>query len=310
MTRYFPEVVEAVRANLPPRCVSRRDHRPRRRRPAARLRRPAAAHPPPRPAASGSWPPRPRPGWSPSTCSPWTRPTTSPSRSPPAGRLEQALGRVRAPVHLSPGHHRPPTPWPPSGSRRFEGAGLDDIIAKALDGVYEPDQRAWRKVKHTRTADCVVAGTTGSTSAARTWSARCCWACTPTRVSWPWLGIDRRLPDGAAPGCSPSSAPGDDLRGAHPWDWGAWKREAEAEGRAWRGSNTSPAGTPARSCRSRPCGERVVEVHDHPGGPRFPSAPPRFNRWRPNPRPRSCTYDQLEETVSYDLAEVLATPTT
>jgi ATP-dependent DNA ligase len=41
---------------------------------------------------------------------------------------------------------------------RFEGAGLDGLVTKALDGVYEPDRRVWRKVKHTRTADCVVGG--------------------------------------------------------------------------------------------------------------------------------------------------------
>ena len=41
---------------------------------------------------------------------------------------------------------------------RFEGAGLDGLVAKQLDGTYEPDRRAWRKVKHARTADCVVGG--------------------------------------------------------------------------------------------------------------------------------------------------------
>ena len=69
----------------------------------------------------------------------------------------------------------------------------------------------------------------------------------------------------------------------HPWDWGAWMREAEVSGRAWRGSNSS---------RWNP-GKELS-----------------FVRWRPDRDPRSCTYAQLEETVSFDLAEVLATTTT
>ena len=63
---------------------------------------------------------------------------------------------VRAPVHLTPAttDRAVAAEW----LSRFEGAGLDGLVAKLLDGVYEPDRRAWRKIKHARTADCVVAG--------------------------------------------------------------------------------------------------------------------------------------------------------
>jgi ATP-dependent DNA ligase len=96
----------------------------------------------------------------------------------------------------------------------------------------------------------------------------------------------------------------------HPWDWGAWQREAEAEGRVWRGVQQQPL-EPRQ-------GAVVCAVAARAGGrgplrpPRGPPVPPH----RPVPalaarqRPRSCTYDQLEETVSYDLADVLATPAT
>src|SRR6266545_2052800 len=96
----------------------------------------------------------------------------------------------------------------------------------------------------------------------------------------------------------------------HPWDWGAWQRESEAEGRTWRGSNSSRwnPGKELSFVPLRP--ERVVEVrYDHLEGRRFRHTA-QFLRWRPDRDPRSCTYDQLEETVSYDLADVLATPAT
>jgi ATP-dependent DNA ligase len=96
----------------------------------------------------------------------------------------------------------------------------------------------------------------------------------------------------------------------HPWDWGAWQREAEAEGRAWRGSNSSRwnPGKELSFVPLRP--ERVVEVrYDHLEGRRFRHTA-QFVRWRPDRDPRSCTYAQLEETVSFDLAEVLATTAT
>jgi hypothetical protein len=85
---------------------------------------------------------------------------------------------------------------------------------------------------------------------------------------------------------------------------------AEAVGRAWRGSNSSRwnPGKELSFVPLRP--ERVVEVrYDHLEGRRFRHTA-QFVRWRPDRDPRSCTYAQLEETVSFDLAEVLATPAT
>jgi ATP-dependent DNA ligase len=70
--------------------------------------------------------------------------------------LERALAHAGPPVHLTPAttDRDLAREW----LARFEGAGLDGVVAKLLDGVYEPDRRVWRKVKHIRTADCVVAG--------------------------------------------------------------------------------------------------------------------------------------------------------
>ena len=95
----------------------------------------------------------------------------------------------------------------------------------------------------------------------------------------------------------------------HPWDWGAWQREAEAG--APGGGPTPAAGTRARTLSFVPLRpERVVEVrYDHLEGRRFRHTA-QFVRWRPDRDPHSCTYDQLQETVSFDLAEVLATTAT
>src|SRR4029450_12006595 len=157
LTRYFPEVVEAVKAELPPRCVvdaevvvpdaeGRRldfDALLLRIHPAASRVRLLAEQTPAR-----------------LICFDLLALDDRDYMGEPFARrraaLEQALAKGRAPVHLTP---------PSTGGElaaewlsRFEGAGLDGLVAKALDGVYEPDRRVWRKVKHTRTADCVVGG--------------------------------------------------------------------------------------------------------------------------------------------------------
>ena len=71
-------------------------------------------------------------------------------------RLEAVLGGAESPVHLSPAtlDRATAADW----FDRFEGAGLDGVVAKRLDGVYQPGKRAMLKIKHQRTADCVVAG--------------------------------------------------------------------------------------------------------------------------------------------------------
>ena len=190
---------------------------------------------------------------------------------------------------------------------RFEGAGLDGVVAKLLDGVYEPDRRGWVKVKHHRTADCVVAGyrlhkrgqdLVGSlllglyTDAGELAS----------------VGVVGAFPMARRRELLVELQPLVTSFQGHPWDWGAWQREAGARAArgAW-GSRWNP-GKALSFVPLRP--ERVVEVrYDHLEGRRFRHTA-QFLRWRPDRDPRSCTYAQLEETVSFDLAEVLATTAT
>jgi ATP-dependent DNA ligase len=93
----------------------------------------------------------------------------------------------------------------------------------------------------------------------------------------------------------------------HPWDWGAWQQAGARTGRGAWGSRWNP-GKELSFVPLRP--ERVAEVrYDHLEGRRFRHTA-QFVRWRPDRDPRSCTYAQLEEAVSFDLAEVLATTAT
>jgi ATP-dependent DNA ligase len=306
LTRYFPEVVEAVRANLPPRCVvdaelvvpdagGRRldfDALLLRIHPAASRVALLATQTPARLVAFDLL----------------ALDQTDHMAQPFARRraaLEGALAGVEPPVHLTPAttDREVAAQW----LSRFEGAGLDGVIAKALDGAYEPDRRVWGKVKHTRTADCVVGGYRLHKRGT-------------DLVGSLLLGLytaDAELAMAGVIGAFPMERrrelfaelqPLVTAFEGHPWDWGAWQREAEASGRAWRGSNSSRwnPGKELSFVALRP--ERVVEVrYDHLEGRRFRHTA-QFVRWRPDRDPRSCTYDQLEETVGYDLADVLATP--
>src|ERR1039457_2286593 len=146
---------------------------------------------------------------------------------------------------------------------------------------------------------------TGRTRPARMPSAPCCSASSPTPGAW------------AAPGgvgaprkeLCPEWRPLVTTFEGHPWNWGQAEGAAERAGGARnpRDGETSRwnAGKDLSFIPLRP--ERVVEVrYDHMEGRRL-RHPAQFARWRPDRDPRSCTYAQLEEPVSYDLGAVLAT---
>jgi ATP-dependent DNA ligase len=303
LTRYFPELVAAVRAQLPARCVvdaeivvpdpgGRRldfDALLLRIHPAASRIALLAEQTPARLVAFDLL------ALDQAGCmaEPFARRRAA---------LAQALGAVAPPVHLTPAttDRELAAEW----LGRFEGAGLDGVVAKLLDGVYEPDRRGWRKVKNQRTADCVVAGYRLHKHG-------------PDLIGSLLLGLytaDGELAMAGVIGAFPMARRRElfaELQPlvtgfeGHPWDWGAWQRAAEQ--RTWRGSDTS-RWNPGKELSFTPLRpERVVEVrYDHLEGRRFRHTA-QFLRWRPDRDPRSCTYDQLEEAVTFDLAEVLAT---
>jgi len=186
---------------------------------------------------------------------------------------------------------------------QFEGAGLDGVVAKPLASTYQPDVRAMLKVKHERTADVVVAGYRlhkNSTDEAPLLGSLLL-GLYDDEDNLRHIGVSasftapRRaeLVRELQPLVSPS--------GEHPW--GAWSEITASGERVPGGGSRWNAGKDLSFVPLRP--ERVLEVgYDHMEGERFRHTA-QFKRWRTDRDPRSCRYDQLEEPVSYDLADVL-----
>jgi ATP-dependent DNA ligase len=183
----------------------------------------------------------------------------------------------------------------------FEGAGPDGIIAKPLSGVYEPDRRVMFKIKHERTADCVVAGYRLHKSG-------------DEAIGSLLLGLYDQAGKLASVGVIGAFPMAERRRlfvemqplvttfDNHPWDWAAH----EAGERTPRKNETSRwnAGKDLSFVPLRP--ERVVEVrYDYMEGPRFRHTA-QFVRWRPDRNPRSCTYDQLEQPATARLGDIIA----
>jgi ATP-dependent DNA ligase len=213
-------------------------------------------------------------------------------------RLEALLADVEPPVYLTPmtRERRVAAEW----LKRFEGAGLDGVIAKPADAAYQPGKRAMFKIKHARTADCVVAGFRWHKSG-------------PDAVGSLLLGlydaagtlhhvgvtssftmaVRRALVTELAPLRA-------DALAAHPWR--SWA-EAQSGGQRMPGGQSRWSAGKDLSWEPLRI-ERVCEVkYDHLQGDRFRHAAT-FLRWRPDKPPADCRYDQLEVTPAYELAKV------
>ena len=297
MTRYFPELVAAVQAELPERCVIdgeivvATDHGldfealQQRIHPAdSRVRMLAEKTPASFIAfdllALGD--------------ENYTRRPFSDRRA----ALVDALAESGPSIHVTPATTDLDTAqrW----FEEFEGAGLDGIIAKPLSITYQPDKRVMFKIKHERTADCVVAGYRVHKSGG-------------DAIGSLLLGLyqeDGRLASVGVIGAFPMAERQrlfTELQSlvttfeGHPWNWAAH----EAGERTPRKNEFSRwnAGKDLSFVPLRP--ERVVEVrYDHMEGPRFRHTA-QFSRWRPDRDPRSCTYAQLEQPVTFSLGDIV-----
>ncbi|MFI9749167.1 ATP-dependent DNA ligase [Streptomyces collinus] len=215
-------------------------------------------------------------------------------------RLAGALSGVRAPVHLAPATTdiEVARQW----FEEYEGAGLDGVIAKPLTVRYRPDQRAMFKIKHERTADVVVAGYRLHKSGPVVGSLLL--GLYDDRGTLQHVGVSAAFTMKRRAELVEELEPLrlDDVTG-HPW--AAWSEEAAHETARLPGAPSRWSGRKDLSwVPLRP--DRVAEVaYDHmENGQRFRHTA-RFRRWRPDRTPRSCTYAQLEEPVRYDLAEIL-----
>jgi ATP-dependent DNA ligase len=216
--------------------------------------------------------------------------------------LETLLARIAPPLYLTPvtRDHALATEW----LDRFEGAGLDGVIAKPEDALYTPGKRAMFKIKHARTADCVVAGFR--------WYKN-----TADAVGSLLLGLydDRGVLHHVGVTSSFTMDKRKALAGeleplrrhaldAHPWR--AWAG-GEATGQRMPGGQSRWSAGKDLSWEPLRI-ERVCEVkYDHLQGDRFRHATT-FLRWRPDKPPEGCRYDQLEVTPAYELEKVFGAP--
>ncbi len=210
--------------------------------------------------------------------------------------LERVLADVAPPVYLTPvtRDRALAAEW----LERFEGAGLDGVIAKQADGIYEPGKRAMIKIKHARTADCVVAGFRWHKSGKDAvgslllglYDARGKLQHVGVTSSFT-MSMRRQLVHELAPLRERAL---DD----HPWrEWAAGGGERMPGGQSRWSAGKDLSWEPLRI-------ERVCEVkYDHLQGDRFRHAAV-FQRWRPDRQPADCRYDQLEVTTPYELEKV------
>jgi ATP-dependent DNA ligase len=214
--------------------------------------------------------------------------------------LERLLVKVKPPVYLTPAtrDRAIALDW----LTRFEGAGLDGVIAKLESGTYLPGKRAMIKVKHARTADCVVAGFRWHKSGRDALGSLLLGlyddsgALQHVGVTSSFtMAMRRQLVQELAP------LRVDAMRD-HPWrEWAGAAAESSrmpgAQSRWSAGKDLS--WEPLRV-------ERVCEVkYDHMQGNRFRHAAI-FLRWRPDKRPQDCRYDQLEVTKPYELEKIFS----
>lgn len=214
-------------------------------------------------------------------------------------RLEKVLADTTD-VHLSPAtrDRALAEDW----FRRFEGAGLDGVMAKRLDSTYRAGERTMIKVKHKRTADCVVAGFRWHKTGPGTMVGSLLLGLYDDAGDLHHVGVTAAFTNAVRKSLVEELAP---LRKnaleSHPWrHWAEAMQEAGqrmpgASSRWNRGKDLS--WEPLRP-------ERVCEVaYDHMQGTRFRHAA-QFVRWRPDKPPEECRYDQLEVTPAYELERV------
>ncbi|HEX6315442.1 MAG TPA: ATP-dependent DNA ligase [Gemmatimonadaceae bacterium] len=213
-------------------------------------------------------------------------------------QLEHLLSRAEPPLHLTPMTRDRETAvrW----LREFEGAGLDGVIVKLADGRYAPGKRAMIKVKHIRTADCVVAGfrwyKTGQDMVGSLLLGLYDDAGTLQHV-----GVTSSFTMTMRKALVKELAP---LRANamenHPWrEWASAETSRMPGGQSRWSAGKDLSWEPLRI-------ERVCEVkYDHLQGNRFRHAAV-FLRWRPDRAPDDCSYRQLEVTPPYELAKVFS----
>jgi ATP-dependent DNA ligase len=221
-------------------------------------------------------------------------------------RLREVLSATTGQVHVT-----AITQDPEQAQRwfaEFEGAGLDGVVAKAADLPYGQDQRLMHKLKHVRTADCVVAGFRWHKSGPVVGSLLLgLYDSADGKVgALQHIGVAASFPMKRRAELVEELAPyRENALEEHPWrDWANAETAAAESGQRMPGSVSRwNAGKDLSWVPLRP--ELVVEIkYDQLEGRRLRHTG-HFLRWRPDRDPLTCTYDQLDVPVRYDLAEVM-----
>jgi len=214
-------------------------------------------------------------------------------------RLEHVFGNAKPPVYLTPmtTDREVAADW----LDRFEGAGLDGVMVKPGNGIYEPGKRAMMKVKHARTAECVVAGFRWHKNGKDRLIGSLLLGLYDKKGRLQHVGVTSAFTMAAREQLAAELAPlRNDALKDHPWR--EWADVGSEMSRMPGGQSRWSAGKdlswePLRI-------ERVCEVkYDHMQGDRFRHAAV-FQRWRPDKLPADCRYDQLEVTTPYELEKV------
>lgn len=214
-------------------------------------------------------------------------------------RLQELLAGVSAPVHLTPAtrDRAVADDW----FRRFEGAGLDGVMAKRSDGAYEPNKRSMLKVKHERTVDCVVAGFRWHKDGPGTHVGSLLLGLYDGEGRLQHIGVTASFTKQKREELAAFLAPyRENALENHPWkDWadfdeettrkpGAQSRWSAGKSLAWEAVRV----------------ELVCEVtYDHMQGSRFRHTA-QLKRWRHDKPPAACTFDQLDVTPPQEIAAI------
>ena len=215
--------------------------------------------------------------------------------------LEKLFAGIGPPIHLTPvtRDHATAARW----LDEFEGAGLDGVMVKPLDAPYQPGKRAMIKVKHARTADCVVAGFRFHKSGKDAVGSLLL-GLYDDKGALQHVGVTASFTMAMRKQLVNELAPlRENALEGHPWrEWAEWdageqRRVPGMQSRWSAGKDLS--WEPLRI-------ERVVEVkYDHLQGDRFRHGAT-FLRWRPDKRPQDCRYDQLDVTPPYQLGQIFS----
>ncbi len=302
LDRYFPELAPALKANLPERCVVDGevviagpngldfDSMLLRIHPAESRVRMLAAQ---TPASFVAW----------DLLALDDRDMRAVPQGERRAELERVLAAPAAPIHLTPSTRDPAVAadW----FRRFEGAGLDGVVAKRLSDPYLPGKRGWAKIKHARTADCVVAGFRWHKNGPGTLVGSLLLGLYADDGRLNHVGITASFSAEKRRALVEELAPlRENALEGHPWaGWVEWEAQQQASGQRVPGmksrwnADRDLSWEPLRA-------ERVCEVaYGHLQGDRFRHATT-FVRWRPDKSPADCRYDQLEVTPPYELMEI------